>query len=316
MKKSIIMLLLPLIIAAFTSVYADVVQIGSGTADLDLPINAYYGYTYSQSIFQQNEINVPNQRIESVYYYWNGVAEAVASNDWTIYMGHTAATEFASATDWLPLANLTQVFTGTVVLPATAGWIEIPLTTPFRYNNTDNLVIAVDENSDSYDGSDEFFYCTGSGTNRSICYYSDGTNPDPATPPAGTLVLGFPKVMLAFGDIPFGVDPPVVTAGINLLGQPVLNWAAVPGANAYHVYGLDEPYEPEPWTLLGTVAIPGFTYTGTEAKKFFVVRSDTDASATRASSDVISAPANVTNRIAIKAQTAPKGYFHIKTHNR
>lgn len=197
---------------AATVLPAGIVVIGNGTANNNLPVNPFWGYTYSQSIFLQSELNTADQRIEKIWYYWNGVAEAVDSNDWTIYMGHTAATEFASTTDWVPLANLSTVFTGTVALPATAGWIEITLDSPFIYNNTDNLVIAVDENADSYDGSSEFFYSTAAATNRSLRYYSDGTNPDPAAPVAGTLVLGYPNLMLQFGDIPSGAPGiPVLT---------------------------------------------------------------------------------------------------------
>ncbi|HOY85570.1 MAG TPA: choice-of-anchor J domain-containing protein [Candidatus Syntrophosphaera sp.] len=165
--------------------------IGTGTSDSSLPIEPYYGYSYSQSIFLQSEINLTNSRIDKIAYYWNGVALADASNSWTIYMGHTAKTAFSSTTDWVPTSAMTQVFSGTVELPATAGWIEISLTTPFNYNNMDNLVIAVDENEVSYDGSSEYFYCTSVATNRSIYYQHDGTNPDPATPPTATSLLAY-----------------------------------------------------------------------------------------------------------------------------
>lgn len=165
--------------------------IGTGTSDSSLPIEPYYGYSYSQSIFLQSEINLTNSRIDKIAYYWNGVALADASNSWTIYMGHTAKTAFSSTTDWVPTSAMTQVFSGTVELPATAGWIEISLTTPFNYNNMDNLVIAVDENEDDYDGSSEYFYCTSVATNRSIYYQNDGTNPDPATPPTATSLLAY-----------------------------------------------------------------------------------------------------------------------------
>lgn len=165
--------------------------IGTGTSESSLPIEPYYGYSYSQSIFLQSEINLTNSRIDKIAYYWNGVALADASNSWTIYMGHTAKTAFSSTTDWVPTSAMTQVFSGTVELPATAGWIEISLTTPFNYNNMDNLVIAVDENEDDYDGSSEYFYCTSVATNRSIYYQNDGTNPDPATPPTATSLLAY-----------------------------------------------------------------------------------------------------------------------------
>ena len=60
-------------------------------------------------------------------------------------MGHTTKTAFASVTDWEAPVNLTQVFNGDVtnLMPAANNWMEITLTTPFNYNNTDNLLIAV-----------------------------------------------------------------------------------------------------------------------------------------------------------------------------
>jgi hypothetical protein len=60
-------------------------------------------------------------------------------------MGNTDKTAFESISDWIPLANLTQVFIGEVSLPAVEGWVEINLDMPF-YHNNQNLVIAVDEN--------------------------------------------------------------------------------------------------------------------------------------------------------------------------
>jgi len=212
---------------------AGIVIIGNGTSDLSLPIEPFYGYTYSQSIFLQSELNMVNQRIEKIWYHWNGAAEATHSNNWTIYMGHTTNTSLADGTSWIPLSNLTQVFTGEVALPATAGWIEIMLTSPFVYNNTDNLVIAVDENEASYDGSSEYFYCTSATTARSIRYYNDNTNPDPATPPTGTMVSGYPNIMLKFDEIPTTPAPVTLiypangatllpTTGFNLQWAPDL----------------------------------------------------------------------------------------------
>jgi hypothetical protein len=187
---------------SFTTTEENQVIIGDGVLNAYLPIYPYYGYTYSQSIFLQSEIQIPGKRIEKVRYYWNGVSEATVSNDWVIYLGHTSQSVL---TDWIPLGSLQQCFAGEVPLPGTAGWIEITLTTPFIYNNTDNLVICVDENEASYDSNICYFYCTGSAGARSIRYYNDTTNPDPAAPPIGTLVQGYPNVKLEFGDIPVGM---------------------------------------------------------------------------------------------------------------
>ncbi len=199
-----------------TSLGADMVLIGTGTnTGLLLPVYTYYGYTYSQSIFLQSEINMTNQRIEKIWYYWNGAAAQTLSNDWVIYMGHTSLTSFASTTSWIPLANLTQVFAGTVDIPATAGWIEIVLTLPFTYNNVDNLVVAVEENEPSYDYPYGYFLGTSTTEFRSIRHYSDTVNADPAAPPEGTQVAGYPNIKMRFGAIPteavFNINPDLTT---------------------------------------------------------------------------------------------------------
>jgi hypothetical protein len=197
-------------IFSFETVPEGLVVLGDGTANNSLPVNAFYGYTYSQTIYPQTSINLADQRIEKISYYWNGSGVGTNTGGWTVYMGHTSATEFASTTDWIPLTGLTQVFTGNVPIPATAGWIEIPLQTPFLYNNTDNLVIAVDENTSGYDASGRYFYTTDTGTNSvSIRYQNDSTNPDPATPPTGTLVSAYPNIRMQLGDIPTGAPGPV-----------------------------------------------------------------------------------------------------------
>jgi hypothetical protein len=104
-------------------------------------------------------------------------------------MGHTTKTNFSSTSDWVALANLTEVYSGTVSTPSGAGWYTITLDTEFNYNNSNNLVIALDENGSGYDGSSSsryFYYSNVSATNRVIYYESDGTNPNPSSPPTAT----------------------------------------------------------------------------------------------------------------------------------
>ena len=223
---------------------SEIVIIGTGTDDLSLPIEPYYGYSYSQSIFLQSEINMARP-IEKIYYYWNGAAATVNSNNWTVYMGHTSNTSFDSGTAWIPLSNLTEVFSGTVTLPAIEGWVEIILTTPFTYNNVDNLVVAVDENADSYDSYNEYFYCTSElKTNRSIRYYSDGTNPDPLAPPTGTPVAGYPNIMLKFEEEqpPLPVELSSFTAVLTNDFYVQLTWVSQTETNlsGYRVYRNEE----------------------------------------------------------------------------
>ena len=196
------------------------VIIGNGTADNKLPINPYMGYNYSQTIYLQSDINVSNQRIEQIAFYWNGAAAGANNRGWTVYMAHTDKTAFTGAADWVPYAQLTQVFTGELDLPATPGWVNIPLQTPFVYNNTDNLLVAVDENTPGYGSSSTFFYSTAAPDTRALIYHHDTTNPDPATPPAASSTkTAFANIMMLFGDLPsspvFSHTPDAIDFGIG-----------------------------------------------------------------------------------------------------
>ena len=131
MKKLILLLSLIAILSLTTLGFADTVQIGSGTATTTyLPIYGLYGYNYTQQIYLQTQINKSGEITKLRFFYVSGAI--TNSKDWVIYMGHTTKTSFSSTTDWVPLANLTQVFSGDVssYLPAANNWMEIPLTTP------------------------------------------------------------------------------------------------------------------------------------------------------------------------------------------
>ncbi|MFA7543642.1 MAG: hypothetical protein WCY84_04640, partial [Candidatus Cloacimonadaceae bacterium] len=200
------MFLLMLFSLAFAAGERTELIIGTGSVNNYLPINTTYSYSYSQSIYLQSEINIPEQQIEKLSFYWNGAAAAPNSSQWVVYMGHTNATRFANTSSWLPLSELTQVFAGVLTINATAGWKEIVLDAPFTYNNTQNLVIAVDENRPQYDNYAGFFHTTASsGVNRSLRAFSDTVNIDPSNPPSGgqqTLVMAYPNVKLEFNLIP------------------------------------------------------------------------------------------------------------------
>ncbi|MBI9032501.1 choice-of-anchor D domain-containing protein, partial [bacterium] len=108
----------------------------------------------------------------------------------------TTKTSFSSTSDWIALANISQVYTGSFTAPATAGWVEIVLDTPFTYDGTSNLVIGFDENTQGYHSSGDEFYCYATASNRSIYYYSDSTNPNPASPVTGNLSGNNPNIRI------------------------------------------------------------------------------------------------------------------------
>jgi hypothetical protein len=154
------------------------VEIGTGTSDASLPMELWYGYSYSQTIYLSSEL-YPGP-IHQIGWNYNGLY--TESDPIVIYMGHTTKTQFSSGSDWVAVAGLTQVYSGTLSL-SSAGWYMIDLDTPFNYNGTDNLVVAVDRNTGTYYYSSNNFYCTSMTTARSLQYYRDGSDILPASPP-------------------------------------------------------------------------------------------------------------------------------------
>ena len=157
------------------------IQIGSEDINYDLPVNPEYSYNYSQVIYLQSEIDIPDKDITRIYYQWSGGSGGEICKDWVVYMGLTSKTSFSSKTDWLPYENMIEVFNGEVTLPETPGWVEIILDYPFPYDNTLNLVIAVDENTDDW-ASGIYFFGSEVTSNRSLQIYDDYSNPDPSSP--------------------------------------------------------------------------------------------------------------------------------------
>lgn len=218
-------LLFPLFVAImllatqFLNAQPVTVQIGSGTTTTTyFPIYSCYGYNYSQQIYLASEINAggggPGTISKIRFYYNSGGATYANWTNWTVYLGNTTKASFSAANDWVAVGNMTQVFLGNIPTPVAGTWLEITLTTPFEYDGN-NLVVAIDENSTGYS-------CTAawrsfaSGSNRGILYYSDGTNPNPASPP--TANYG-PNATLA--QLQFDVQLPTCE------GQPDAGTAAI-----------------------------------------------------------------------------------------
>ncbi|WP_372752714.1 choice-of-anchor J domain-containing protein [Mariniflexile sp.] len=159
------------------------VQIGTDTNQFqDAPFDPSNVYSYTQSIYLAPEINASGN-ITSLQWYFSGTTLLPNSQDLTIYLGHTTKDAFNSTSDWEPLANLTQVYSGGIDVSAGVGWVTITFQTPFAYNGTDNLIVAVDENMTGSDNSADDFHNTPVSGTRTMAYKSFSVNPDPASPP-------------------------------------------------------------------------------------------------------------------------------------
>ncbi|MCD1115941.1 GEVED domain-containing protein [Chryseobacterium turcicum] len=257
MKK--ILLIFAFILAFMPQFRGQTGQIGAGTTTMtELPINSCYGYNYSQQIYTAAELTTAlgtSTYITKIRFFVSATASTQTNyNQWVVYIGNTAVNNFATTTSWIPVANMTQVYSGTLPAMSNGAWVEIPLATPFTWDGTSNLVIAVDENAANYSCT-QAWGSYAAGTNRGIMYRDDTVNPNPVTPPTAYSRYGnIPMLQLvAFDNQACSTAPPVpVVNNIGAAGATV-SWSA--NINATYVVR----YRSLPGGAWTTVPIPTLT---------------------------------------------------------
>ncbi|MDX9695714.1 MAG: gliding motility-associated C-terminal domain-containing protein [Bacteroidales bacterium] len=115
----------------------------SSTTSNSLPFSSANWYNYSQQIYYQNEINQIGKICSISFFY---ASSENINRMLSVYIGHTNKSFFAFNFDWVPASQLNLVYYGTVNF-TDSNWVTIYFDTPFEYNNTQNLVIAIDDNS-------------------------------------------------------------------------------------------------------------------------------------------------------------------------
>ncbi|SEM41909.1 Por secretion system C-terminal sorting domain-containing protein [Chryseobacterium taichungense] len=211
---------------------------GTSTSVATVPWSTYYGYSYAQQILLKSEINAAAPGNITGLKFYLGSSDSISnSNNIVVYVGLTSKSSFSSTTDWVPTSAMTQVYSGTAT--NNAGVVEITFASPFAYDNTSNLVIAVDENKAGDDGG-ELFYTYTSGTNKTLYYRSDYTNPDPtaitqsgtrsATQSVVTLVGLSPSLLPA---CPTVTAPAAAATSVSI--SATLTWNAVGNATGYRL---------------------------------------------------------------------------------
>ncbi|MCC6185712.1 MAG: hypothetical protein IT256_01025, partial [Chitinophagaceae bacterium] len=183
--------------------------IGTSTSTTSyFPIYTFYGSNYSQSTYLASEIVAAGATsgtpgfINSISWYRTSYYSGWTTlcKDWVVYMGNVSKTTFSTTTDWVPYSSLTEVFNGTFTTTGT-GWVTITFPTPFYWDGSSNLVVAVDENTPGYTSTMPWRY-TSRTDRRSIGAYSDGSNPNPASPPTSGYSFpslnGTPNIQLSY----------------------------------------------------------------------------------------------------------------------
>ncbi|MDR2238760.1 MAG: hypothetical protein LBE92_21815 [Chryseobacterium sp.] len=235
--KRVLFLLLFLTISMFNAqIHMNIGSTNTGTA----PVSTFFSYSYVQQIYPKQELNASaSGNITGLTFYLDPSSKITDSSNWTVYLGHTSKTAFTSATDWVPLAQLTQVFEGTVI--NNNGKVQIVFASPFAFNNTDNLVVAAKENSASIDinNFDEVFHVYPHLQYSTLYYKGDKMVIDPVSPPGG--IRADYKSAVTFSGLTPRTTPgcPFVTNPLNnAFVSPVfsnISWLPVEGAGSYKV---------------------------------------------------------------------------------
>jgi len=267
MKKNYILTLLFSFLFAF-SFQAQVV-VGEGTTvNEEMPIEPFYKFSYSQVIYHAGEINASGT-ITGLKYTATEGTDLANSDGWTIYMGHTSLDQHlvetgSTTVNWVDISELTQVFSGTVTIADQE--VSITLDTPFEYNGTDNLMVAVNETSNvnnSYDSSSHDFYCTEStGSYRGLVYYTDSQTIGPidtSNPPAvttGNRRQSFANI--TFEGITQSCENPTAIVVDNIMANTAdVSWTSSGSSWEYIVLTAadDTPGESDTGTVVSTASV-------------------------------------------------------------
>jgi len=148
------------VLAAFTTTAVageTYIEIGTGTStEHYVPFDGYYKYGWSKIIYNQSEINEAIT-ITKIAFNVSNSAYSYTIDNQKIYMSHTTESNFSSGVKPDP-SNMTLVYDGSITWES--GWTVITLSTPFSYNNVDNLLIYYENREGSYTSDYPEWYYT------------------------------------------------------------------------------------------------------------------------------------------------------------
>lgn len=195
-----------------SGLFLEPVIIGTGNDETyQIPINSYFGYSFSQTLYLQSEIDIPGRTINRIGYNYNGSS---ASVDYIIevWIAHSSLTQLSAS---VPLADFTKVYDGPFVVlqEDDFSFVEID---PFFYNNTDNLIITIIEKKPGYTSTSDVFLATTSPTgNMCVADRRDNAPYDPNALTPGTVSDLRANTKLWFsGDIPTEPEAKVIPGSL------------------------------------------------------------------------------------------------------
>lgn len=205
------------------------VVVGNGTAAAaQPPFCSYYNNGTSLQLYPASEIGVSGV-IDTLWFY-KQAGSGLAYTSLNMYLGSTSQTEVGS---WSLLSEVAPVYSSTNgSLDTLSGWQPFVLNTPYYYNGTENLLVAVCRQGANYSLNQQYAYT--SATNSAFYTQDDndataGTLAGAATR-TGTSSNQRPNIMLSIDTL--GIIPCLRPDSISLSNLTPyathLSWQSAP----------------------------------------------------------------------------------------
>lgn len=142
--------------------------VGSGTTNnYTLPVNNYYKNSFTEQLYLDSEIDSIGT-ISAIKFQFTGSNTMTHKTNCQIYLTNTDISVITNST-YISPEDMTLVYSGP--LTCVNGWNRFEFDQPFNYTGG-NLVVAVIDNSNDYDGT-AYTFATHSATSKAMALYSD-----------------------------------------------------------------------------------------------------------------------------------------------
>lgn len=170
------MLLMMAFLVPMSVMGQETVTIGTGTtANNQNPFGTYYNYSFTEQLYTAAEIGMAGTISSISFNYASNTAKDYPLD---VYMKTVTNENLSSA---IPIANSDLVFNGTLSVTG-SGWVTINLDTPYEYDGTGNLLIAINKGYVYYFSGDTWYYTSSSNMARYVQNDSSPYTPTSSLP--------------------------------------------------------------------------------------------------------------------------------------
>lgn len=267
------------------------VTVGTGsTTNSYLPFYGFYGFGYSQQIYDAAELNIPAGPITEISFYCSSApSDNQKTGNIRIWLANTTKSTFANNTDYIDPSTLTQVVYVSGIHPYSEGWNTFTFDQPFMYDGTSNLVVAYYEGYTGY--SSMSFRANSTTSNKSICHYSDSQSAvdydSPATASGSKYFNMYRSDIRLVGSGVICSDSPACAEPTNLAVSDITNYTAnvawTAGDSTQVSWTIEYKADnAADWTAVN-VATTSYNMTGLDPNTHYMVRVKANCSATSSS---------------------------------